>query len=95
MENPATKALKEVFPYIIRTFSLNGTLYFEGKSGDDRILVSKKNNQWILTINEIYYVVSQSEKTPEEITHAMLSIANGETIVPNENALMMRMLTSK
>ena len=63
----ATKLVQTIFPYITKIFSLNGSLYFEGKSGNDRILVSKKDNQWILTINEICFITAQGEKTPEEI----------------------------
>jgi hypothetical protein len=79
----ATKLVQTIFPYITKIFSLNDSLYFEGKSGNDRILVSKKDNQWILTINEICFITAQGEKTPEEITIAMLCIANGETVEPN------------
>jgi len=96
MENPeATKKLQAVFPYITNTYYHNGSLYFEGKSKNDRILVSKKNNQWILTINEICFVAATSDGTPDEITDAMMCIADGKPVEPNAHALLVRKLLSK
>jgi hypothetical protein len=84
------------FPCLIKTFTHNETLYFEGLSKDGkRILVSKKKDQWILTINSIYYIVAISDNVPDEIKEALICIINNVPVDPNKMALFLRTVTQQ
>lgn len=81
------------FPFLTKTFECKGSQYYDGMSGEDRILVSNKLNQWILTINSEYFVVAMGETVPNDIINALELIKNGKKVTPNEMAMTLRKIT--
>ena len=87
------EALQNLFPFIEKTYSKNGIIYFEGSMNGNSIILSCFGKQWILTIDHIHYVAVISDSPtgiPEEIVDAMLKIKNGLPVEPNKNALSIR-----
>ena len=101
MEIPdATRELQKAFPFITATFKQGDTLYFEGQFTDSdgkarKFLMSKKGDQWIITIDGVYTVASFGAQLPDEIVTAMMDIKFGHKVQPNALALQLQALTKQ
>ena len=91
-------SIRERFPFLVEHGSTGDMVYARGVISRMNVMVSKKKNQWILTINNIYFVVAYESivpppTAPAEIVAALMDISEGKPIIPNALAVLLRHLT--
>jgi len=81
--------LEKKFPFLTEKFvTSTNTHYLGGYLNGDHIMISQRDDQYVLTVNAIHLIVSIG--SAQEIIHAMDKLVNKETVQPNLRALLMR-----
>lgn len=77
------------FPFLTKSFTTQSqTRYVGGTLYGDEILISQQREQIIMTVNNIYRIISI--RSLDEIIAALTKLQNKEIVEPNKFALMMR-----
>ncbi len=80
------------FSFLTKSFTTSTqTNYVGGTLYGDEILISQQRNQFIMTVNNVYQIVSIGSL--DEIIAALIKLQSKEAVKPNEFALIMRSLS--
>jgi len=81
--------LERKFPFLTEKFvTSTNTHYLGGYLNDNHIMISRQNDQYVLTLNSIHLIVCIG--CVQEIIDAINKLVNKETVQPNIMAILMR-----
>lgn len=81
--------LEKKFPFLVEKFvTPTNTHYLGGFLNGDHIMVSRRDDQYVCTVNSIHLIVSVG--STQEIVDALTKLVNKEPVQPNLMAIFMR-----